>query len=319
MTQVKVNLMLMSRFSFSKNAFLLCSFLVFLYIQAGFPQDRVIRPGDSLEIIVYDHQELSRVVTVTSQGSIDFPFLQNIPVDGLTIEKFRELLMVQLGRYLDTRPIVTVNFIDKEQLTVIVNGQVNKPGVLEVPVGIRLQSAIGTAGGFVPGANLKDVSLIRNVDGNLRQYTFDIAKFLSEGDMKQNPFLADGDEIVVTGNPVYTEVKVLGAVRLPGSFPYFEGATILDMIFQAGGLVKNADVKNVHYISAALKKSVELSLDIEKFYQSPEIYQSIKVKPGDIIIIEEKSKSLWSSFIRTVADFAVIATAVYYITRIDTN
>ena len=159
--------------------------------------------------------------------------------------------------------------------------------------------------------------LLRNINGNIRQFSFDVGLFLSNGDMKENPILKENDEVIVTGNPVYTEVKVLGSVRLPGSYPYFHGATILDMLFQAGGIEKNAKIDRIHYISAAKKHSFELEVDLEKYYRAPATYRSIKVQPGDIIIVEEDDAQLWKVVMSTVRDLAMIATLIYWVVRID--
>ena len=75
-------------------------------------QNATIKPGDKIEIVVYGHAELSRTVTVSQRGTIDFPFLQSLPVDGLTLDRLREIIFAQLSKYLDSYPVITLNFVN---------------------------------------------------------------------------------------------------------------------------------------------------------------------------------------------------------------
>ncbi len=67
--------------------------ILLIFAAVAMPQERRIKAGDAIEIVVYGHQELSRVVTVSQDGTIDFPFMQNLPVDGLAIDKLREIIV----------------------------------------------------------------------------------------------------------------------------------------------------------------------------------------------------------------------------------
>lgn len=124
-------------------------------------QERRITPGDVIEILVSGHEELSRNVLVNSEGKIDYPFLEGVPVDGLTVSRLRELLATQLSRILEERPFVLVRFAESNPLAVTVLGHVAKPGVYTIRQTSTLQSSNGEAGGFVPGAQLSQIKLLR--------------------------------------------------------------------------------------------------------------------------------------------------------------
>lgn len=278
----------------------------------GFAQERVIKPGDTIEIIVYGHQELSRVVTISAQGTIDFPFVQNIPVDGLTLEKMRELLVVQLARYLESRPIVTVRFVQSQTIQVQVLGMVANPGTQQLPLHSRMQGAIGQAGGALPGAKLESINLLRSDNGTQRQGTFSLDRFLLTGELEQNPVLQDGDIIILTGNPIAGQLKVLGAVQKPGMYTPEFGATLLDMLFMAGGMNQEADLKKIRYITMGGQKSYEIKINLEDYFVSPQNFKMPIVKPGDIIFVPQKGKGILSSVLPTVQQLLVIGQFVYY-------
>ena len=292
-------------------------FLLFMAQPIG-SQDRVIKPGDSLEIMVYGHQELSRVVTVGADGAVDFPFMQNIPVDGMTIEELRRFMVAQLSKYLDGQPVVTVSFTESQLIRVSVLGYVQSPGTVQLTLSGTLQEAISKAGGPLEGAKMDQVTLMRREDGSMKRREFNLVFLNLLGDMQQNPTLRDEDIVLVTGNPIFAGVKVIGEVNDPGIYDVFYGATVLDMIFKAGGLTDDADISAVRYVSPLKKRSREVQVNLAEYYRDPHGYELPVVNAGDIIIIPE-DKSLWKntlSVVRDVSAFASLFTMIYTIIRI---
>ena len=302
----------LKRCSLILNLILFCSLLILT--GKGETQERPIKPGDSIEIVVYGHQELSRVVFVSPQGTIDFPFLQSVPVDGLSLDKLRDLIVAQLSRFLDTRPIVTVSFAKSQTITVSVMGHVKNPGVFGLPLQSRLQGAIGGAGGTLPGAKINEITLLREKDGEIINSTYNLELFILQGDMQQNPTLIDGDIILITANLMLTEVKVFGSVNDPGNYGSFYGATVIDMIFQAGGLANDADQSKIRYISPSteMEKSKEIRIDLNEYLKAPDDYKLTLVKAGDIIIVPKKKKSIWGTTLSLARDFLVVGQFLYY-------
>jgi len=286
-----------------------------LLIGQLYAQERKIKAGDTIEIVVYGHQELSRTVTVSPQGTVDFPFMQNLPVDGQTTEKLREIIVAQLSRYLDTFPVVTVGFAKSNTISVQVLGMVSKPGLTPVPLNSTLQGALSEAGNVLPAGRLNEVTITRTVDGKQVTSSYDLESFLMFGDPKQNPIVSEGDVIMVTGNPLQTTVKVFGEVRSPGSFKEFAGATVFDMIMAAGGPTAEASISHIRYISPSRKKTIEFKLDVERYMTSQEYTQLPVVKPGDLIFVPKKKK-LWTGLLGIIRDVSSISIALYYIVRI---
>ncbi len=293
------------------------SFILFFpLLQIINAQERVIRPGDSIDIVVYGHQELSRVVTIGPNGGIDFPFMQNIPVDGMTLEELRRFMVVQLARYLDGQPVVTVGFSESQLIQVAVLGYVKQPGTVQLPLSATLQEALAKAGGPLEGANLQNVQVIREDGEDTKNRSYNIEFLYLRGDLSQNPVLNDQDVVLVTGNPIYAGVKVIGEVNEPGIHPTTHGATLLDIIFQAGGFTEDANVAKIRYIPVTQQRSEEVEIDLEAYYKNPESQQLPTVKPGDLVIIPRKSQ--W--FRRTIsfaADLTSIASIIYYITLVN--
>jgi polysaccharide biosynthesis/export protein len=290
------------------------SFLLLLSLSL-FAQSRKIKPGDTIEIIVYGHQELSRLVSVSPQGTIDFPFLQNWSVVDLTIDELQEVIVAKLSRYLSATPLITVGFAKSNTINVNVLGMVMKPGIIQTPLYSTLQGAISAAGGFAPGARINEVGVMRNDDGKMVSHTYDLEQFLRSNDLACNPILEEGDIVLVSGNPMLTNVKVVGAVRTPGLFNLYTGATILEIIMQAGGPLEDANMSKIIYISPVNSQNQELKIDLLKSLKERTIANLPVVKPGDIIYIPKK-KNYLRTILSISRDLTTIALGAYYISRI---
>ena len=127
----------------------------------GLCQERTIKPGDVIEIVVSGHEELSRIVLVNPEGKIDYPFLEGVPIDGLSLSRLRELLATQLSRSLEVRPFVTVRFAESNPLAVTVLGYVDRPGVYPLRSTSTQQNINGEFGGITPHSQGSQIKLIR--------------------------------------------------------------------------------------------------------------------------------------------------------------
>jgi protein involved in polysaccharide export with SLBB domain len=286
--------------------------IILAFFVMAYSQERPIKPGDTIDITVYNHPELSRVVSVSSQGTIDFPFMQSLPVDGLTLDRLREIVVTQLTKYLNTYPLVTLSYAKTTTLSVNVLGMVNKPGVIQLPLYSTLQSALSMAGGYMTGSHIQEVSLTRVVKDETVTSIYNLEKFLLEGDWKNNPFLQDGDIILITGNPFLGTVKVLGAVYKPGAYDSYMGANLFDMLLLAGGPTVEANLKSIKFISTSRKKTINISFNMEKYLSAADYSRLPRVEGGDIIIVKLKRNYL-KSLLSVVGTVGTLATAFYYI------
>ncbi|MBN1560798.1 SLBB domain-containing protein [candidate division KSB1 bacterium] len=281
-----------------------------------YAQDRLIRPGDTIDIVVYGHQELSRIVTVNANGAIDFPFMQNIPVDGMSLDELRRFMEAQLMRYLDGQPVMTLNFTDTKVLSVSVLGQVKNPGTIQLSAEGTLQEALAKAGGPLAGASVEAINLIRDEDGKTQKRQFNLYRLNLLGDMNHNPTLQNGDIVLVTGSSIFSSVKIIGSVRSPGVYEPPQGATLLDMLFIAGGLDRNADISKIRHVSPSAKQSKELEVNLNDYFAAPFRYELPRVLPGDIIVVPEK-RQVWRSALTLIGSVSSILSMIYTVIMIE--
>ena len=98
------------------------------WAQASF--DYKIAPNDIIVVDVFGEKELSREFRVSATGTINYYFLGEVKVAGLTTAAVRELLIEELNRDYLVDPQVTVDVKEYRVREVFVNGEVNKPGAI---------------------------------------------------------------------------------------------------------------------------------------------------------------------------------------------
>jgi protein involved in polysaccharide export with SLBB domain len=294
--------------------------IALLYLWPSAPalgQERKIKPGDVIEIVVSGYEELNQSVLVNPEGKMDYPFLEGVPIDGLTLSRLRELLVNQLSRSLEARPFVVVRFAESYPIAVTVLGHVAKPGNYTLRNTSTLQSAIGEAGGFAPGALLSQIKLIRKEGQLINNQTVNLEMFYLKGDLSALPILKEGDTIVVPGNPLTATVKVLGNVQKPGSFEVAFRMSLLDVIALAGGTTDQADLSHIKVISLGGQNAGETRvINVEDLLQASNVKSIAMVAPGDVVYVPKRKNHL-GKFVGVLRDLSTFATLYILISRAD--
>lgn len=125
-----------------------------------FPQDYTIRERDVLKITVYEHQDLSLSVRVSSDGTITFPLIGDIKVSGLTEKDIQEKIRALLADGFVVNPQVNV-IVEEYKDFFYVTGEVKKPGAYQYEEGMNVLKAVTLAGGFTDKASKKRIKIMR--------------------------------------------------------------------------------------------------------------------------------------------------------------
>ncbi len=107
----------------------------------------------------------------------------------------------------------------------------------------------------------RNIRLVRRRGDTLR---VDIPKYYATLESKYNPFLIDGDLIIVPNKTRSSGfVSVLGGVHAPGDYEYAEGDSVLGLIRIAEGFVETADRRRaVLYREMDNDSTQEISIDL---------------------------------------------------------
>jgi polysaccharide export outer membrane protein len=117
-------------------------------------------PGDVLTVEVPAAPELNRTVTVQADGRISLPLLAPQMVADRSILDAEAIVSQAYSSQL-LRPQVTIDVKTPTPLKVFVGGEVDKPGVYDMPGDINALQAIIMAGGFKPTGKRSEVVVIR--------------------------------------------------------------------------------------------------------------------------------------------------------------
>lgn len=127
--------------------------------------DYRLYPGDQLDITVLSAPELNRSVTVQPDGRITLPLLQPIMVADRSAPQVEQAISAAYSTQL-IRPAVSVSVKQATSLKVFVGGEVDKPGVYDMPGDINALQAVIMAGGMKTSAKSRQVVILRRGQGD---------------------------------------------------------------------------------------------------------------------------------------------------------
>lgn len=252
--------------------------------------DYAIMPGDVLNISILGFPEYTENVTVMPNGVISLHFGIDLKVKGLTPSMVRDMITIEYSQYL-RNPIVTVKVVSFHKISITVVGEVKHPGRYDFEPSFRptptVSEAIGMAGGLLPTADGKMITLIREKgeDAGIRYVNLDA--LYEQGDLSTNFPLRDGDVLFVPEKTA--EVLVLGEVQRPGSYSFTKNTTILDLIAEAGGITEKGNPKILHTRNVD-GEAVVTEIDLERIMQNKLDPANKIVEAGDIIVVPELQK-----------------------------
>ncbi|MBX3272828.1 MAG: polysaccharide biosynthesis/export family protein [Sandaracinaceae bacterium] len=159
-------------------------------------QQAVLGPGDAFDVRVYGEADLSTNYVVQPDGTIDFPYLGSVEVDGLSPTGAAQHLASRLreGGVL-VAPHVSIVVTDYTSRVIAVTGAVRRPGNYPVTPGLTGLQAVGLAGGTNELANRNGAIVTRRVDGQMRRYAVPLDRIIV-GDVDDVPVQA-GDILYV--------------------------------------------------------------------------------------------------------------------------
>lgn len=85
-----------------------------------------------------------------------------------------------------------------------------------------------------------------------------------------------------------SRVRVSGAVRTPGSMPYRQGMTVLDLVLEAGGLNDFASGNRAKLYRNSGEGMVAIPVDLADILHHGNVTTNYAIEPGDILTVPER-------------------------------
>lgn len=166
---------------------------------AGQSDEYQIGPGDSLQIFVWDHEDLSTTVAVRPDGRISTPLVEDLQAAGKTPTALGRDIEEVLSEYVRS-PVVTVimqGFVGDAQQQVRVVGQAAQPKAVQYRQGMTVLDVMIAVGGLSEFAAGNRAKIVRNVNGNTVDIRVRLDNLLNDGDIKENVRMLPGDVLII--------------------------------------------------------------------------------------------------------------------------
>jgi polysaccharide export outer membrane protein len=179
-------------------------------------------PGDQIEVATPTAPELTRTLTVGPDGRISLPLIGSVMAADRALPEL-ELILSQAYATQLVRPDVEVTLKQAAPMKVLVGGEVNAPGWVEMNGDLDSLQAVMAAGGPKSSAKLGQVVIIRRgPGGRLMRRTVDLSRGLRQPGRADLVPLRRFDIVFVPRSGLAEADVYMGQIRdlLPFSFSY---------------------------------------------------------------------------------------------------
>ncbi|HTI18816.1 MAG TPA: polysaccharide biosynthesis/export family protein [Trinickia sp.] len=226
------------------------------------PHPYLVKPGDVLQITVWDHPELAAALgqpqqttrdsdavpgfLIDEKGEIQFPYAGTVHVAGETVDEVQRNIFSRISKVY-RNPQVTVRVASFRASQIYMDGEIGRPGSVQInDIAMTLTQAIGRAGGFTANANQSRVTLVRAGV----TYAIDFNDLVRAGHTP-NEIILEPDDILHVGARDEAGIYLMGEVNKPATImPMRNGKlTLAEAISQAGSFDPNtANAKQLFVI-----------------------------------------------------------------------
>lgn len=282
--------------------------------------------GDVLNITVWDHPELTIPAgqfrsagetgnVVHPDGTIFYPYVGKVQVQGKHVTQIRGLITQKLGEYIEA-PQIDVSVAAYRSQKVFVSGAVAQPANIPITnVPLTLLDALNACGGMSPDADWRSVVLTTEGEGGANKEVLDLYALYQQGDMSQNRLLGPSDIVHVPRNDGL-KVFVMGDVikaetqRIDRS-----GLTLAEALNNAGGVNEaSASAKGIFVLRAS--QAEDKLVDVYQLDASTGsmlvLSTQFELQPLDIVYVTSAPIARWN---RVVAQFIPTIRGLYEIDR----
>jgi len=196
------------------------------------PGNYVVLVGDEVVLTFSGSMKQVHKLTVLKDGTVAVPEIGNVAVAGRQFSELKDLITTYANDVANRRGFelsVAMGRLSEFQVNVV--GEVTRPGLIDVPAGSTVLTALAFAGGPKRTGSLRQVQ-VRRKDQVVA--TVDLYDFLMTGSSAGLTALEPGDTVVVP--TLGKTLGVAGYVLRPGIYEVLGDTTVGDLIQTAGGL-----------------------------------------------------------------------------------
>ena len=161
--------------------------------------DYAIGPGDSLQVFIWGHNDLSTTVQVRPDGEISTPLVEDLQAAGKTPTELARAVEAALEEYVraPTVTIIVQSFVGEYDRQIRVVGQAAQPQALNYREGMSLLDVMIAVGGLSEFASGNKAKIVRKQNGEEVIIKVRINDLLNKGRMDQNVRMMPGDVLII--------------------------------------------------------------------------------------------------------------------------
>lgn len=170
--------------------------------------------GDVMALNYRYTPEFNQTVTVQPDGTVNLDIVGSMRVAGLSVDDVRKTIVAKASDRLN-KPELTVTLQKFEQPYVVVSGEVEHPGKIELRENTTALQAVMLAGGFKDSARDTRVILFRKInDDEAEVRKLNLHKVRKDADLERDAELQPGDMLLVTRNRMEHLSRFMKAANL---------------------------------------------------------------------------------------------------------
>jgi protein involved in polysaccharide export with SLBB domain len=262
------------------------------------PETYFVGPSDVLALNIWSSPPVILSVTVTPEGTVLIPLVGEVDVENLSLAEAKRVIVEKIRTMYRGTAEPSVTLVKPRKVLVTVRGFVLNAGSFTVSAGNRVDKVIDRANSVSPtqtqeqlnqillGGSVRNIS-VKHRDGTVSHV--DILKFQATGEDQWNPYLREGDLIIVPRHDYRRNVVgIYGEVKLPTRYEFVEGDSIKDLLGIAQGFTPLAMTDSVEF--SRLEKNGERmsSTFIDGLAILEGRAPDIALRPGDRIVVRAR-------------------------------
>jgi len=235
--------------------------------EPNFNNNYLLDSGDSILIQLTGSKNLIKENKISRDGSVNIPEIGKIVIAGLTISEASNLIKARIsGAIIGVDAFISLSEV--RDISAIIVGNVNNPGMYTLPGGSTPLSLIHAAGGINENGSYRKILHKRN--DQLIQI-IDLYDTFLNGSFQFNSQLRSGDVLLI--QPKGSEASLSGFIN-SAIYEFDEEESIFDLINFAG--LKNSSESKIYLERLVQSKKTSSFIDLNET-------KNIFPMPGDSI------------------------------------
>jgi len=180
------------------------------------PLKYTLGPDDVIQIEVRRHPEFSGEYTVNSEGKIQYKFVGDIPISGLTKLEIKEKLETILSKFV-IDPDIELTILQYRSKIIFIVGEVGAPGKYYMRADtVSVRDAVVQAGLPTLAASMRKTRLVHpDANGKPKYKKIDLYKLIYEGKLDLDRDMLPGDVLYVPATIFAKIGRVLSPIAAP--------------------------------------------------------------------------------------------------------